>query len=245
MHCWPFAKVRRSGCRRAPRWPGRCPARAPQVVAHQHQVESPIGQGPGAGLDIGLDDLGHRAQRTDGLGITVYAGHPPALGGQPAQVAPTAAGEVEAAAALWGGDPAANGRERSSDAGPDVVGQPGHDAWAQVGERHQSKTAPSAAKTSPISRGRHPANRRFANRQVDQGGEDAQRHRQPPHHVVAAGRVVEAYQPERQGSCPPGGSGKQKPPNIDICAGPKICAITALVGGTVDSHRKPITAENR
>ena len=36
---------------------------------------------------------------------------------------------------------------------------------------------------------------------------------------------------------------KMKPLSMDKCATPKICATAALVGGTVDSHSKPITAE--
>ena len=35
-----------------------------------------------------------------------------------------------------------------------------------------------------------------------------------------------------------------KPPSMDRCATPKICATTALVGGTVDSHSTPMTAAN-
>ena len=36
---------------------------------------------------------------------------------------------------------------------------------------------------------------------------------------------------------------KMKPLSIDKCWMPKICATAALVGGTVDSHSVPITAE--
>jgi hypothetical protein len=35
-----------------------------------------------------------------------------------------------------------------------------------------------------------------------------------------------------------------RPPSMDRCCTPKICAMVALVGGTVDSHSMPITAEN-
>ena len=38
---------------------------------------------------------------------------------------------------------------------------------------------------------------------------------------------------------------KTKPLSIDKYCTPKICATTALVGGTVDSHSSPIVAENR
>ena len=37
---------------------------------------------------------------------------------------------------------------------------------------------------------------------------------------------------------------KTKPPSIDSCCTPKICAIVALVGGTVDSYSALMTAEN-
>ena len=33
------------------------------------------------------------------------------------------------------------------------------------------------------------------------------------------------------------------PPSIERCCTPKIWAMVALVGGTVDSHKVPITAE--
>ena len=38
---------------------------------------------------------------------------------------------------------------------------------------------------------------------------------------------------------------KTKPPSMDRWATPKIWATVALVGGTVDSHSRPITDENR
>ena len=33
---------------------------------------------------------------------------------------------------------------------------------------------------------------------------------------------------------------KMKPPSMDRCATPKICATDAVVTGTVDSQRKPM-----
>ena len=35
---------------------------------------------------------------------------------------------------------------------------------------------------------------------------------------------------------------KTKPPSMDMCCTPKTCATIAFVGGTVESHRKPMTA---
>ena len=82
--------------------------------------------------------------------------------------------------------------------------------------------------------------RRLAHRQVDErGGKDAERHRDParPGGLVAAGGVVAACRrARRRGRSRSGGERKTKPASIDMYCTPKICATTALVVGTVDSH---------
>lgn len=73
--------------------------RPPEVVGHQHGVEAPAGQGPGILLDVGNDELGEACKRSERRGVAVDAGQRETLRGQPAQVAPAAAGEVEDARA--------------------------------------------------------------------------------------------------------------------------------------------------
>lgn len=81
--------------------------------------------------------------------------------------------------------------------------------------------------------------RPLINRQVHDGGEHAQRDGQHPHRVVVAGDVVQfCRRARRRGSCR---SGARRTRCRRACRGeartPYTCAMIALVGGTVESHK--------
>ena len=70
-------------------------ALAPQVVGDDHRIEPATGEGPGARLDVGDDDLGQAGQGRDGRRIAVHAGDPAAARREPAHVATAATSHVQ------------------------------------------------------------------------------------------------------------------------------------------------------
>ncbi len=72
---------------------------APEVVGHHYGVEAAPGEGPGALLDVRMDEFSQRRQGSDRLGGSVHAGHGMAVRMEPAQVPAAAAGHVQHMAA--------------------------------------------------------------------------------------------------------------------------------------------------
>src|SRR5215472_9628686 len=95
------------------------------------------------------------------------------------------------------------------------------------------------------SSGRHRGHTRdwlLHDRHIDHGGEHAEQDRQPPHRIVGAGAVEhEAAQPTPR-KPPTWWLKKAKPASVASQRVPNIKAMMPLVGGTVESHIKPIVA---
>ena len=188
--------------------------------------------------------------------ITIDAGHRATLR-EPAQMAPRAAGHVEHAACSGQRDQRCTqgegaGEAFASEAGPELV-WPGSSGPGLHGRRRRPAAAPPRQRPrggdAARCHGAGPAGSgaRWMARSAPAGWRWP---RTRPARWRSTRRcrcpwVVEhAAQPHAQEAADLVAEGTRSRP-ASTGGTPKICAMVALVGGTVDSHSRPITAENR
>ena len=111
--------------------------------------------------------------------------------------------------------------------------------------RGRARRAREAAAVGPrLSGGRPARGAPLGDRQVHDRRGEAERDRKPPHHVVGAGRLVDAPPSQTPTNAPTWCERNTKPNSIPTWRVPNISATSPDVSGTVESHSRPIAAEN-